>query len=117
MIEKGGGRDRILACGNVYSGPFQTQMVAYELGIHGIDVGRALRHPGARRGVPHQDAPDQPDRAQAHRHRMRLVTTSGRWRLVTAPRSDARGRACPSAGPDAPRVAPRDVTPELRSSR
>ena len=38
-IEKAGGRDRLLACGNVYSGPFQTQMVAYELGIHGIDVG------------------------------------------------------------------------------
>ena len=38
-IEKAGGRDRLLACGNVYSGPFQTQLVAYEMGVHGIDVG------------------------------------------------------------------------------
>lgn len=37
-IEKAGGRDRLLRCGSVYSGPFQTQMVAYELGVHGVHV-------------------------------------------------------------------------------
>ena len=31
-------------------------MVAYELGIHGIDVGALVRHPGAGRRLPHQDA-------------------------------------------------------------
>jgi hypothetical protein len=117
MIEKGGGRDRILACGNVYSGPFQTQMVAYELGIHGIDVGALGGTPAPGVVFRTKTRPTSPIVPKLTDDRMRLVTTSGRWRLVTAPRSDARGRACPAASPDAPRVAPRDVTPELRSSR
>ncbi len=117
MIEKGGGRDDILACGNVYSGPFQTQMVAYELGVHGIDVGALFgtTAPGVVfRTHTRTNSPLVPKLTDP---RMRLAATSGRWRLVTAPRSDARGRACPSGGPNAPRVPPRDVTPELRSSR
>ena len=28
-----------MSCGTVFSGPFQTQMVAYELHLHGIQVG------------------------------------------------------------------------------
>ena len=39
MIDENGGKERLLACGGVFSGPFQTQMVAYELGVHGINVG------------------------------------------------------------------------------
>ncbi len=117
MIEKGGGRDRILACGNVYSGPFQTQMVAYELGIHGIEVGALFGTPAPGAVFRTKTRTQSPIVPKLTDPRMRLVTTSGRWRLVTAPRSDARGRACPAGGPDAPRVPPRSVTPELRSSR
>lgn len=117
MIEKGGGRDRLLACGSIYSGPFQTQMVAYELGVHGIDVGALFGTPAPGavfRTRTRRASPIVPRLTDA---RMRLVTTSGRWRLVTAPRSDGRGRDCPAAGARAPRVAPRAQTPELRSSR
>lgn len=117
MIEKGGGRERILACGNVYSGPFQTQMVAYEMGIHGIDVGALGGTPAPGAVFRTKTRPTSPIVPKLTDDRLRLVTTSGRWRLVTAPRSDARGRACPAASAKAPRVAPRDTTPELRSSR
>jgi hypothetical protein len=117
IVEEGGGRDRLLACGNVYSGPFQTQMVAYELGIHGIEVGALFGTPAPGVVFRTQTRPTSPIVPKLTDDRMRLVATSGRWRLVTAPRADPRGRACPSAGPDAPRVPPRDVTPELRSSR
>jgi hypothetical protein len=92
-------------------------MVAYELGIHGIEVGALFgtAAPGAVfRTRTRTTSPIVPKLTD---DRMRLVTTNRRWRLVTAPRSDARGRACPTADPEAPRVAPRDVTPELRSSR
>ena len=57
VIDEAGGPTKILACGNIYSGPFQTQMVAYQLGVHGINVGdvRPLKEsPGARRDLPHQ---------------------------------------------------------------
>ena len=117
IVEKGGGRDRLLACGSVYSGPFQTQMVAYELGIHGIEVGALFGTPAPGVVFRTKTRPVSPIVPRLTDDRMRLVTTSGRWRLVTAPRADARGRACPSGGADAPRVPPRDATPELRSSR
>ena len=45
LIHEAGGKDELLACGGVYSGPFQTQMVAYELGIHGIQVGWKVTPP------------------------------------------------------------------------
>ncbi len=116
-IEKAGGRDALVRCGRVYSGPFQTQMIAYELGIHGIQVeslvptdppGLAFQTHTVRDGPLVTDVTDD---------RFRTVATNSRWRVLTAPRSDAAGRDCPAAGPDAPRVAPGEVTPELASSR
>ena len=83
-------------------------MVAYELGIHGIDVGALDRHPGARASSSAPSTvPDGPDGGRKLTDpRFRQVARSGRWRVWTAPRADARGRDCPAAGPDAPRVAP-----------
>jgi len=49
--------------------------------------------------------------------RFREVSRSGRWQVWTAPRSDARGKDCPSSGSSAPRVKPTARTPELSSSR
>ena len=116
-IEKAGGRDSLLRCGSVYSGPFQTQMVAYELGIHGIEVGALV--PTEPPGLAFQThtVRDGPLVTDVTDDRFRTVATNSRWRVLTAPRADAAGRDCPAAGPDAPRVAPRDVTPELVSSR
>ena len=116
-IEKAGGREALLRCGSVYSGPFQTQMMAYELGVHGIDVGALV--PTEPPGVAFQThtVRDGPLVTDVTDDRFRTVATNSRWRVLTAPRSDAAGRGCPAAGPDAPRVAPRDGTPELVSSR
>jgi hypothetical protein len=116
-IEEAGGRDRLLRCGNVYSGPFQTQMVAYELGIHGIDVGALT--PTVPPGVAFQThtIPNGPLVTDVTDDRFRTVATNKRWRVLTVPRADAAGEDCPAAGPGAPRVPPRGVTPELVSSR
>jgi len=124
-IDKAGGRSRLLACGNVYSGPFQTQMVAFEMGVHGIDVGdvRPLKdHEPPMSPAPGvifrtHTVPDGPLVASVDDNRFREVGRSGRWQVWTAPRSDARGRSCPSAGAGAPRVKPKAQTPALTSSR
>ena len=48
LLDRNGGDKDLLACGGVFSGPFQTQMIAYELGIHGIEVGwRVTRRPAS----------------------------------------------------------------------
>jgi hypothetical protein len=112
-----GGRDRLLACGAVYSGPFQTQMIAYELGVHGLDV-RALEGtppPGV--AFRTHTIPNGPLVIKVTDDRFRQVAADGRWLIWTAPRADTAGRDCPVSGPGAPRVAPGDRTPELASSR
>jgi hypothetical protein len=116
-IDKAGGRDRLLACGNVYSGPFQTQLVAYEMGVHGIDVGALGGTPPPGVVFRTHTRPTGPLVAKLTDDRYRLVARNKRWRIATAPRADARGAACPAGGPGAPRVAPRPETPELTSSR
>ncbi|MEX2025533.1 MAG: hypothetical protein WD993_10740 [Thermoleophilaceae bacterium] len=116
-IDAAGGRDRLLACGAVYSGPFQTQMVAYELGIHGVDV-RALEGtppPGV--AFRTHTIPDGPLVIHVTDDRFRQVAADGRWLVWTAPRADAPGRRCPAAAPGAPRVEPAPTTPALASSR
>jgi hypothetical protein len=110
-IDVAGGSDALLACGAVYSGPFQTQMIAYELGIHGKDVGalNGTAPPGV--AFRTHTIPRGPLVIAITDPRFRRVAASGRWQLWTAPRADARGRACPAAGPRAPRVAPTSTTP------
>ena len=120
VIDEAGGPTKLLACGNVYSGPFQTQMVAYQLGIHGINVGdvRPLKESPAPGVIFRTNTvPGGPLVAAVTDKRFRETDRAGRWRIWTAPRSDARGRNCPSAGPDAPRVPPTRRTTELSSSR
>ncbi len=120
VIDEAGGPDKILACGNVYSGPFQTQMVAYQLGVHGINVGdvRPLKESPAPGAIFRTNTvPGGPLVAAVTDDRFREVARSGRWRIWTAPRADARGRDCPAAGSDAPRVPPTTRTTQLSSSR
>jgi hypothetical protein len=116
-VEDAGGRDRLLACGAVYSGPFQTQMIAYELGVHGLDV-RALEGttpPGV--AFRTHTIPNGPLVIKVTDPRFRQVAADGRWLVWTAPRADLVGRDCPTGGPNAPRVVPGDRTPDLASSR
>ena len=99
LIDEAGGQEALLACGGMYSGPFQTQMVAYELGIHGIQVGwKVTPPPGATFRT--RTVPDGPLVTRPTDDRYRLVGTNGKWRLLTVP---PRGRSdCPKAGPFAP---------------
>jgi hypothetical protein len=46
-IERAGGRAAVLRCGQVFTGPFQTQAVAYRLHLHQNQVGLRPRVPGA----------------------------------------------------------------------
>ena len=95
-------------------------MVAYQLGVHGINVGdvRPLKESPAP-GVIFRThtVPDGPLVAAVTDKRFRETGRAGRWRVWTAPRSDARGRDCPSPGADAPRVPPTRRTTSLSSSR
>jgi hypothetical protein len=100
LIDEAGGRESLLACGHPYSGPFQTQMVAYELDIHGIDVGwKETPAPGA--VFRTRTVPDGPLVTKPTDDRFRLVDQDGKWRLLTAPPTGDRG-GCPAASPHAP---------------
>jgi uncharacterized membrane protein (UPF0136 family) len=46
MIAKVGGEERVKACGPVYTGPFQTQAVAWYLHLHETDVSIFPSPPG-----------------------------------------------------------------------
>ncbi len=116
-IAAAGGSDALLACGAVYSGPFQTQMVAYELGVHGRDVRALEGTPAPGVALRTHTVPDGPLVIKVTDDRFRQVAADGDWLVWTAPRADAAGRGCPAAGPGAPRVAPGRHTPELASSR
>jgi hypothetical protein len=103
LIEDAGGRERIVSCGAVFSGPFQTQMVAYELHLHGIQVGW-ITTPAPGAVFRTRTVPDGPLVVKPTDDRYRLVANHGKWRLLTVPPEGVRSD-CPRAGPDAP-VAP-----------
>ena len=115
VVHKAGGKDVLLACGGVYSGPFQTQMVAYTLGIHGIQVGwTETPAPGV--AFRTRTVVTGPKVVEMTDDRFRQIATTRRWTVLTAPRADARGRECPRSSRYAPRVPPRADTPDLRST-
>jgi hypothetical protein len=99
LLERNGGRHTLLACGGVFGGPFQTQMIAYELGIHGIDIGwRGTPPPGVLFRT--RTVPDGPLVSKPTDDRFRLIDRYGKWRLLTVPPSS--GGPCPKASPFAP---------------
>jgi hypothetical protein len=101
MIDENGGPDRLLACGGVFSGPFQTQMVAYELGVHGINVGwKETPPPGV--VFRTRTVPDGPLVTKPTDDRYRLVDQTGKWRMLTVPPEGNREDGCPVASPDVP---------------
>jgi hypothetical protein len=105
VIDRAGGRQRLLACGGVFSGPFQTQMVAYELHIHGIQIGwRVTPAPGV--AFRTRTVPNGPLVVQPTDDRLRQVLHYRKFRLLTAPpRGQKPGPgSCPAASPDAPRA-------------
>jgi MFS family permease len=105
LIDANGGRERLLACGGVFSGPFQTQMVAYELGVHGINVGWKVTPPP---GVAFRTrtVPDGPLVTKPTDDRYRLVDQQGKWRLLTVPPDGNARDGCPESGPNTPTAPP-----------
>jgi hypothetical protein len=70
-IAKAGGRERIKRCGQVFTGPFQVQVVAWQLKMHGGDVEIEAEPPGivvAGRWS-----------AMSRDERFRLLTQTRRW--------------------------------------
>jgi hypothetical protein len=70
-IQKAGGRERIKRCGTVFTGPFQVQVVAWNLHMHGGDVEIEADPPGS--VVAAGFSP------MAHDPRFKLVTQTRRW--------------------------------------
>ena len=102
LLDRNGGKKDLLACGGVFSGPFQTQMVAYELGVHGINVGwKETPPPGV--VFRTRTVPDGPLVTKPTDDRYRLVDQHGKWRLLTVPpEGNNPNDGCPAASPDAP---------------
>jgi hypothetical protein len=102
-------RERLLACRGVFSGPFQTQMVAWELHIHGIQVGwHETIPPGV--AFRTRTVPDGPLVVKPTDGRFRQVAHSGKWRVLTVP--PAGHTACPRADPAAPTAPPPPKVPK-----
>jgi hypothetical protein len=81
--------------------------VAYELGIHGINVGWKVTPPP---GVAFRTrtVPDGPLVTKPTDDRYRLVDQQGKWRLLTVPPDGNPPGGCPAAGPNAPTAPPPD---------
>jgi hypothetical protein len=92
VIERAGGKDRLLACGTPYTGAFQVPAIAWQLGVH-TTVVRSASAPG--------DAPPQVPAVVFRSHTtstshavppieslggeagVRTIATGGGWRIVT----------------------------------
>ena len=110
VIEDTGGAQAMLSCGNVTSGPYQTQMVAYELGIHGFDVGwQTTPAPGV--AFQTRTSPGGPLVVAPDDVRFRRVAATDRWRILTVPPQDAERGGCPAAAPDAPTAPGKPTRP------
>ena len=86
-IARGGGPDRLLACGEPFTGPYQVPVLAWELGVH---TGRVELEPRAP-GVVFRARPIVPKGAEIVVPRagppFRRVASAGRWQLFTRCRS------------------------------
>jgi hypothetical protein len=114
-IHEAGGRQRLLACGGIFSGPFQTQMMAWELHIHGIQVGWKTT-PGPGVAFRTRTVPNGPLVTVPTDDRFRQVLHHEKFRLLTVPPQGQKpgSRSCPVAGPYAPHAPVLRNTPGLR---
>jgi hypothetical protein len=110
-IDEVGGPERVLSCGGVFSGPFQTQMLAYRLGIHGIQVGwRDTPPPGI--AFRTRTVPNGPLVVAPNDDRFRQVLRHKKFRVLTVPPEGRRPGpdSCPAAGAEAPRARPLEAS-------
>jgi hypothetical protein len=92
VIQRAGGKDRLLACGTPYTGAFQVPAIAWQLGLH-TTVVRSASAPG--------DAPPKVPAVVFRSHTtstshavppidslggeagVRTIATGGGWRILT----------------------------------
>ena len=97
-IDDAGGREALVDCKGLFSGAFQTQMLAYELDVEGLRIGWAGDVPPAKSTVPPaavfrtRTDPGLPAVPPITRPGFRTVTTAGEWRILTNP---AGAAGCP----------------------
>ena len=105
LIASIGGKEHVLGCSGVFAGPYQTQMIAWELGIHGISIGSGDTVPP---GILFRTrtVPNGPLVLEPTDDRFREVKRVGKWRMLTVPpdRKHPDHASCPSAGAGAPRA-------------
>jgi hypothetical protein len=92
VIERAGGRDRLLACGTPYTGAFQVPAIAWQLGVH-TTVVRSASAPGD--ALPKAPAVVFRSHTTSTSHAVppieslggeagvRTIATGGGWRIVT----------------------------------
>ncbi len=95
LVELGGGAEAIRDCRGLYTAPFLTQLVSYELRVPSIRVGirRTIPPAAILQGRTSDVAPRLPKPTDP---RFQLVRAQGSWRLLTVP-PEGPGR-CPAAG-------------------
>jgi hypothetical protein len=105
LIGSIGGKEHVLGCSGIFAGPYQTQMLAWELGIHGIRIGSGNTVPP---GILFRTrtVPNGPLVLEPTDDRFRQVKRVGKWRMLTVPpdRRHPRHASCPAAGAGAPRA-------------
>jgi hypothetical protein len=92
VIERAGGKDRLLACGTPYTGAFQVPAIAWQLGVH-TTVVRSASAPGDappevpavvfRSHTTSTSHPVPPIDSLGGEAGVRTVAISGGWRIVT----------------------------------
>jgi hypothetical protein len=83
-VERAGGGERILACGDPYTGPFQVPALAWQLEVHTKRVGLSPAAPAAVfRAPPTQPEPPTPDLG-ALAGKARPAARAGRWTVLAA---------------------------------
>jgi hypothetical protein len=109
LIDRAGGAERLRACDAWFSGPFQTQLVAYELHLHGVQVGwQWTPPPGA--AFRTRTVAEGPLVVDITDDRFRQVAYTRHWRLLTVPPTSQSRSSCPASSPLAPRVPLRPET-------
>jgi hypothetical protein len=81
-VDRAGGPERLLACGRAFTYPAYVPMMAWELGVHGFDVGLEPRPPAVFAELP---APaGEPPQARVEDRRYRVLAAAGEVRILGA---------------------------------
>ncbi len=83
-VRMAGGRERLLACGDVFTGPFQVPLAAWTLRIPIRDVSSSARSPGVVFRVRPKALESEPPSPVAAKDPFRLVARTPRWEVLTS---------------------------------